>query len=88
MACRGDFLNPKGIASLSPGLARFRESLPWVTAIHPTNPERVEAQCLTQLVQPLMSLLRRYEILVLLDNVDAGSVRCAGAEPEGLAKLA
>src|SRR5580698_7675638 len=25
------FFNPNGIASLSPGLARFRESLPWVT---------------------------------------------------------
>ena len=46
-------LNPKGIASLSPGLARFRESLPWVTAIHATNPERVEAQSLVRYVQPL-----------------------------------
>ena len=24
--------NPKGIVSLSPGLARFREGLPWVTS--------------------------------------------------------
>jgi hypothetical protein len=33
------FVNPKGIASLSPGLARFREGLPWVTAFKFHNPE-------------------------------------------------
>jgi hypothetical protein len=45
MAGQVPFFNPKGIASLSPGLARFREGLPWVTAIiNPPNPERVESR--------------------------------------------
>src|SRR5271170_4297788 len=35
--------NPKGIASISPGLARFPEGLPWVSAINRINPERVES---------------------------------------------
>jgi hypothetical protein len=51
-ACPGAFFNPKGIASFSPGLARFRESLPWVAANNSINPERVEYQSLMKKVQP------------------------------------
>jgi len=32
--------NPNGIESLSPGLARFGESLPWVLSKESRNPER------------------------------------------------
>jgi len=32
----------QGIESLSPGLARFREGLPWDIAPDPRNPEKVE----------------------------------------------
>jgi hypothetical protein len=34
--------NPNGIGSFSPGLARFREGLPWVTAVTLLYPEGVE----------------------------------------------
>ena len=34
------FVNPKGIASFSPGSARFREGLPWVAAFNFHNPFR------------------------------------------------
>jgi hypothetical protein len=57
MACRGAFFNPNGIASSSPGLARFRESLPWVSAMHSTNPERVGSQSLMKNVQPFQGCL-------------------------------
>jgi len=36
--------NPEGIESHSPGLARFWEGLPWVSAFEFDNPERVEYQ--------------------------------------------
>ena len=57
MACSSMFrmapsFNPEGIASFSPGLARFREGLPWVTAFKIHNPERVEYQALTKQIQP------------------------------------
>src|SRR5208337_1354395 len=44
--------NPEGIGSFSPGLARFREGLPWVAAFKVINPERVEYQPLTNQIQP------------------------------------
>jgi hypothetical protein len=44
MRCRDPWFNPKGIASFSPRLARFREGLPWVIAGKPHNPERVVYQ--------------------------------------------
>jgi hypothetical protein len=44
--------NPERIVSFSPGLARFREGLPWVTAFKVHNPERVEYQTLTKQIQP------------------------------------
>jgi hypothetical protein len=47
------FVNPKGIASFSPGLARFREGLPWVDAFKSHNPEGVEYQRLKEQIQPL-----------------------------------
>ena len=37
-------LNPKGIVSPSPRLARLREGLPWVIATTSRNPERVAAE--------------------------------------------
>ena len=40
--CEYPLINPNGIGSFSPGLARFREGLPWVTAFKLHNPERVE----------------------------------------------
>src|ERR1039457_4335835 len=46
------FFNPKWIASLSPGLDRVREGLPWVAAVKFHNPERVESQALMKSVQP------------------------------------
>ena len=42
MCCKTPIRNPEGIESFSPGLARFREGLPWVTAVKFQNPERVE----------------------------------------------
>jgi hypothetical protein len=47
------FVNPKGIASFSPGSARFREGLPWVAAFNFHNPEGVEYQRLIKQIQPL-----------------------------------
>jgi hypothetical protein len=47
------FFNPKGIASFSPGSARFREGLPWVAAFNFHNPEGVEYQRLIKQIQPL-----------------------------------
>src|SRR5208282_5833314 len=46
------FFNPERIASFSPGLARFREGLPWVAVFTFHNPERVEHQALTKQIQP------------------------------------
>ncbi len=53
MCDKNQFVNPKGIASFSPGLARFREGLPWVAAFTFHNPERVEYQRLMKQIQPL-----------------------------------
>ena len=53
MCDKNSFVNPKGIGSLSPGLARFREGLPWVAAFNFQNPERVEYQRLAKQMQPL-----------------------------------
>ena len=53
MCCKNHFINPKGIGSFSPGLARFREGLPWVAAFKFHNPERVEYQRFTKQIQPL-----------------------------------
>ena len=53
MCDKKPFVNPKGIASLSPGLARFREGLPWVATFNFRNPERVESQRLATQIQPL-----------------------------------
>ena len=36
--------NPERIESFSPGLARFREGLPWVMALNRHSPARVESQ--------------------------------------------
>ena len=44
--------NPNGIEAFSPGLARFREGLPWEAAITSHNPEGVEYQMLTKRIQP------------------------------------
>jgi hypothetical protein len=53
MCDKNPLANPKGIASFSPGLARFREGLPWMEAIKFHNPERVEYQRLVKQIQPL-----------------------------------
>jgi hypothetical protein len=53
MSCENPFVNPKGIASFSPGLARFREGLPWVVSFKFQNPEGVEYQRLATQSQPL-----------------------------------
>jgi hypothetical protein len=53
MCCKNHFINPKGIGSFGPGLARFREGLPWVAAFKFHNPERVEYQRFTKQIQPL-----------------------------------
>jgi hypothetical protein len=45
--------NPERIESFSPGLARFREGLPWVMSLKSCNPEGVEYQGLTKRIQPL-----------------------------------
>jgi hypothetical protein len=37
MGCKNPYSNPKGIASLSPGLARFREGLPRGMAVKATT---------------------------------------------------
>ncbi len=50
--CNGPFFNPEGIGSFSPGLARFREGLPWVGVVKIRNPERVEYQILMNQIQP------------------------------------
>jgi hypothetical protein len=50
---QGPLFNPKGIASISPGLARVREGLPWVAANKIHNPARVESQPLMKPVQPM-----------------------------------
>ena len=50
---KNSFVNPNGIGSFSPGLARFPEGLPWVPALNPHNPARVEYQGLTKQIQPL-----------------------------------
>src|SRR5208283_4759807 len=50
--CEYPLINPDGIGSFSPGLARFREGLPWVTAFKLHNPERVEYQEPTKRIQP------------------------------------
>jgi len=47
------FVNPNGIASFSPRLARFREGVPWVVSFKFRNPEWVEYQRLTKQIQPL-----------------------------------
>ena len=44
--------NPEGIGSFSPGLARFREGLPWVAMVEFHNPERVESPVLLKQIQP------------------------------------
>ena len=44
--------NPKGIVSLSPALARFREGLRWVDTREGSNPERVAYQRLREEMQP------------------------------------
>jgi hypothetical protein len=44
--------NPEGIESLSPGLARFREGLPWVKSFPWINPEGVAYQVLRKQIQP------------------------------------
>ena len=51
--CHRLFFNPEGIGSLSPGLARFREGLPWVATVGLHNPERVASHALTRAIQPL-----------------------------------
>ena len=53
MCDKNPFVNPNGIASFSPGLARVREGLPWVAAFTFHNPERVEYQRLMKQIQPL-----------------------------------
>src|SRR5208282_821332 len=45
-------VNPKGIGAFSPGLARFREGLPWVTIFQFHNPEKVASQRLAKGIQP------------------------------------
>jgi len=50
---KNPFVNPNRIGSFSPGLARFREGLPWVPAFNPHNPARVEYQGVTKQIQPL-----------------------------------
>ena len=47
------FLNPEGIGSFSPSLARFIKGLPWVAAFKDIYPERVESPCLTGSREPL-----------------------------------
>jgi len=49
---KNSFVNPKGIAALSPRLARFPEGLPWVGTFNFQNPEMVEYQRLTKQIQP------------------------------------
>jgi hypothetical protein len=51
-AASSHLFNPKGIVSFSPGLARFREGLPWVTDIDLRNPERIESQVFMKPIQP------------------------------------
>ncbi len=53
MCDKNPFVNPNGIASFSPGLARVREGLPWVAAFTFHNPGRVEYQRLMKQIQPL-----------------------------------
>ena len=48
ISCNGLFFNPKGIVSLSPALARFREGLRWVATRGGSNPERVVYKRLAQ----------------------------------------
>jgi hypothetical protein len=51
--CRQDpSSNPERTESISPGLARFREGLPWVVAFNPHNPARVESQSYGRQIQP------------------------------------
>ena len=50
--CNDLFFNPKGIVSLSPASARFREGLRWVATRGGSNPERVEYQRLMEEMQP------------------------------------
>jgi len=45
--------NPERIGSFSPGLARFREGLPWVVAFNRHNPARVASQSVRRQIQPL-----------------------------------
>ena len=44
ICCNHASSNPERIESFSPGLARFREGLPWVMALMRYNPVRVEPQ--------------------------------------------
>ncbi len=53
MLCENLFCNPEGIESLSPGLSRFPEGLPWVEAFTFHNPERVEYHTFMKEIQPL-----------------------------------
>ncbi len=53
MLCENLFCNPEGIESLSPGLSRFPEGLPWVEAFQFHNPERVEYHAFMKEIQPL-----------------------------------
>jgi hypothetical protein len=46
------FFNPERIVSFSPGLARFREGLPWVMALKRNNPEGVEYQLVMTWMKP------------------------------------
>ena len=55
--------NPKGIASLSPGLARFTEGLPRVAAIKMHNPEGVEYKAFT--TQRRQSRIITYSVSIL-----------------------
>jgi len=52
--------NPERIAAFSPGMAQFREGLPWVAASKFPNPERVEYQRLTKLVKPFQGGMSLY----------------------------
>jgi hypothetical protein len=57
--------NPNGIEAFSPGLARFREGLPWEAAITSHNPEGVEYQMLTKRIQPFQRVFRNGKIVLL-----------------------
>ena len=73
--------NPKGIGSSSPGLARFREGLPWETMIKNCNPEGVEFQILAEQIQPFQG----WDFSLFSPRVARSSQRWAkGFNPVGI----